>query len=59
MEHIKTFLNKKLNDLKRKAAERSFSVQNGTLTEAGARLMALGSERPIHSAASRTRLYQL
>ena len=57
MEHIKFFLNRKFNK-KTEARDTPAPVLKGTLTEAGARLMALGSGSPYHRTAYTVRLYQ-
>jgi hypothetical protein len=57
MEHIRFFLNKKFN-VKKEVQEIHAPVSKDTLTDAGARLMALGSERPYRKSAYNVRLYQ-
>jgi hypothetical protein len=58
MEHIRFFINQKLSLLTKRAHEGATPASKGALTASGAKLMALGSERPYRKTAYNVRLYQ-
>jgi hypothetical protein len=58
MEHIRFFLNKKFSLKKARPQEIQAPVMKDTFTEAGAKLMALGSGRLDRRTAYGVRLYQ-
>ena len=58
MEHIRFFLNQKFSLLTKTVQKNQTPASGGALTVSGAKLMALGSERPYRKTAYNVRLYQ-